>query len=149
MSTTASSIRWYTPETAASTLPFVGAVISDIAKLREDIRTRQARVDEMLLARGEGSGSPYQDELEAMRRSLDGDRKRLREFVDELMAISISVSETHATAEFPAWANDRAVWLCWTLGEESIVYWRETFDSISERRSIEGVSFGEGPEIEA
>lgn len=148
MPTTASATHWFTPEEANKTLPLVRAIVSDIQELRESVRSRQTHVDRMLDARGDGT-SPYQDELEAMRRSLREDNRQIDRFIGELTAIGVLVVEGDRPAvEFPAWQSTRAVRLCWNLGDSEIVSWRELNDPENRRRKVADVKFGHGPDPE-
>ena len=148
MSTTASAIRWFTPEMANKSLPLVGAILSDIRELDESVREREFQIEQMMGEHGDSWDSPYQDELSAMRRSLDSDRRRIREYESELVALGVCIVEDdRTTIEFPAWVDNRAVRLSWTLGGIAVDRWREIGDPTSTRRDIDDVCFGEGPDI--
>ncbi|WP_417745336.1 DUF2203 family protein [Rosistilla oblonga] len=148
MTTTAAATRWFTPAKADKTLPLVSAIVSDIKELREAVKLRQSRVDEVLMSRPDASSGPYHEELEAMRRSLDEDRRQIRAFISELTAIGAEIVEGDDSAvEFPAWVEDRAVRLRWSLNEPGVSSWRELADPITTDRDIDSVLFGEGPDI--
>ena len=146
MPSTASTTHWFTPDEANKTLPLVRAIVGDIQELRESVRNRQSHVDRMIEARGDGA-SPYQDELEAMRRSLGNDQRQIKLFISELAAIGVDFTEGDGSSvEFPAWQDARAVRLCWSLGDEEIIAWRELNDPVDRRRTLDAIEFGHGPD---
>ena len=148
MPITAAPTRWFTPEKADKTLPLVSAIVADIKELRESVKARQSRVDELLRAHGDDVASPYQDELEAMRRSLEEDRRQIRSFIGELTAVGVEVVDSDsASVEFPAWIEHRAVRLCWTLGQPCVGYYRELKDPVSTQRDAASKNFGSGPDL--
>lgn len=148
MTITAAATRWFTPEGADKTLPLVSAIVADIKELREAVKMRQSRVDEALQLHPEPISGPYQEELEAMRRSLNDDRRQIRSFVSELTAVGVEIVDgDDTTVEFPAWVGHRAVRLQWILNEPNVRSWRELNDPISTHRDLASISFGDGPDL--
>ncbi|QDV67895.1 hypothetical protein Poly24_16000 [Rosistilla carotiformis] len=147
MTTTAAATRWFTPEKADKTLPLVRAIVSDIKELREAVRSRQSRVDEVLTSRPDSGSGPYHEELEAMRRSLNEDRRQIRAFISELTAIGAEIVEgDDAAVEFPAWVEGHAVRLRWSLNQPKVASWRELADPVTTCREVDSLHFTDGPE---
>lgn len=96
------------------------------------------------------SGGMHVDVPAAARRRAERDKamQEAQATIDEINEIGVAVADGEAgTLEFPALLEGRAVLLCWTLGEEEILYWREEGDKAGVRKPVDG-RFGSRKERE-
>jgi hypothetical protein len=124
----------FTLDEANASLPLVRAIVSDLAKLAQDIDDRRNRLA-FLLNDGHRSPHPfYRDELLQIEKDVERDTYRLREYGEELRALGLeSSSDCDGTVDFPGLLNGRKVFFCWQLGEPQISFWREPGDPRKQR----------------
>lgn len=118
--------KYYTVAEANATLPLATAIARDIAALAHDLRDRHERLAR-LQAAGRGSlGDAYQEEIQQMVAEFDRDQEKMREYEAELKALDIELKDYFTgLLDFPARMGDRAVYLCWRLGEPEVAHWHE------------------------
>ncbi len=82
-------MKTFTIEEANAALPLVRAIVSDLARLSQEVTERRQRVSFLLSNRERNESDPYWQELAAVEASLETDSARLREYVDELRQLGI------------------------------------------------------------
>ena len=61
------------------------------------------------------------------------------EFFEELAALGVEMKDPNkGLVDFPALLDDRVVYLCWKLGEETVEHWHELTAGFDNRESVEG-----------
>ncbi len=101
-------------------LPLVRAIVSDIMSVTRDLRERRERWD--LLER-QGADDPYLDEIRDMQQTLEEQRSRCQQELEELQ---VELKDPlHGRVDFRAAIQGRDVYLCWQYGEAEIEHWHE------------------------
>ena len=130
--------KTFTVEQANSMLPLVRVIVSDIAQLSRDVFDRRESLDHLLAGRQLEEGDVYSEELVEVKRGLEGDTERLRQYVGELSELGVECKgPTEGLVDFPAIRNGRLVCLCWKLDEPSVGYWHETDSGFSARKPLD------------
>ncbi len=122
--------KLFTLDEAQTLLPVLEALL---LKAREAALKANSLDEEMqeLSQRIFLSGGMHVDVTAAARRRAERDKsvQDARSTIEEIQEIGAQVSDLgEGTLEFPAQAEGRTVFLCWTLGETEIEFWRETKD---------------------
>ncbi len=130
-------MKTFTIEEANAALPLVRAIVSDLARLSQEVTERRQRVSFLLNNRERNENDPYWQELAAVEASLETDSARLREYVDELRHLGIEPkSAVDGVVDFPAKLDGRNVYLCWKLGEAEVLHWHELDGGFQKRRRL-------------
>ena len=120
-------------EEARSTLPLVSRIVSDIVEVTAQMKEIYLEIREVA---GEGSDRERLDELQERLQELADGRS---EFFEELAALGIEMKDPNkGLVDFPALLDDRVVYLCWKLGEETIEHWHELATGFDNREPVEG-----------
>jgi hypothetical protein len=126
MSVTPTDKKYFTLTEATKMLPLVKAIVTDITTLADSVRDRHERMRELT--------GRAREEVED---SLENDQDRLQELVDELQGLGIELKDYFTgLVDFPCWANDREIYLCWKLGEPTIGHWHEVWAGFAGRKPI-------------
>jgi len=120
-------------EEARSTLPLVSRIVSDIVEVTAQMKEIYLEIREVA---GEGSDRERLDELQERLQEIADGRS---EFFEELAALGIEMKDPNkGLVDFPALLDDRVVYLCWKLGEETIEHWHELATGFDNREPVEG-----------
>ncbi|MBN2218343.1 MAG: DUF2203 domain-containing protein [Pirellulales bacterium] len=128
----------FTLDQANAMLPLVRAIVSDLVGLAHQVSDRWERLS-CLLADREwlAPSDPYAEELVQVGEDLERDRRRLQEYVDELIDLGVEPkSAIEGLVDFPAMVQGRRVSLCWKLGEPEIRYWHEIDGEYEDRHTL-------------
>ena len=137
MTTISREQKLFELEEARSTLPLVSRIVRDIVEKTE--RMKEA----YLGIRQEAEDDAVIERLEELQDSLH-DRAG---FVEELSNLGVELKDPNiGLVDFPARLEDRVVYLCWRLGEETIDHWHELTSGFSGREPVEG-SFEADPVV--
>jgi hypothetical protein len=129
--------KLFTIEEANQTLPLVRAITADLVQLTNELVERRQRLAMLTSGREREVGNPYSDELAAIEAEIEKDAQRLREFVDELIALGVEPkSAMDGLIDFPAMLDGRLVYLCWKLGEPEVIHWHEVDAGFAGRQTI-------------
>ncbi len=116
----------FTPTEANATLPLVRAIVSDLVDLSCELAERRQRLATLMGEKAGNPHDPYREEVVEVKRDMEKDAARLREFVDELHVLGVEPkSGTEGLVDFPAILNGKKVYLCWKLGEERVLFWHD------------------------
>ena len=120
-------VKRFTLKEAASTLPLVKRIVSDIVKTHAQASVLRQRVETL-------SGGK---ELTQAQQELDRSIEQLQEFVDELANVGAELKDFESgLVDFVGRHDGRDVYLCWKLGEETITHWHELDAGVAGRRPI-------------
>ena len=118
--------RVFTNQEANAALPLVRAIVADLVTLAREVTERRQRLLALAPSRPRRSADPYQEERDFAEEELEGDARRLAEYVEELRQLGVETrSVTEGLVDFPAVLAGRNVWLCWKLGEPEVAFWHE------------------------
>ena len=130
----------FTIDEAKMLLPVLGALLT---RARDAALRAGALENEMqeLSQRIFLSGGLHVDVPAAAKRRAEREKalQEARTTIEEISEIGVNVAESaEGVLEFPALLEGRSVLLCWALGDEEILYWREEGDKPEVRKSVDG-----------
>jgi hypothetical protein len=130
--------KTFTLEQANACLPLVRAIVDDMVELSQQVVQRRQRLDMLFDGRRRGrTMEPYQAELELVEQELEEDTQRVREYIDELLALGVEPkSAVEGLVDFPCLMDGRLVYLCWRRGERDIQYWHELDAGFQGRQAL-------------
>jgi len=138
------SSRNFTAREANATLPLVRAIVSDLTELSRDVIQRRERMAGLPSVRACSAPDPYREEMVQIKEELDRDIRRLREYVEELLALGVQPrSVTRGLVDFPAMIDGRPAYLCWKLGEPEVLHWHERDAPFHDRQPLAAASVAE------
>jgi len=128
-------LKLFTAAEANRTVPLVSRVVRDIVAEHPRWRDLVAQYEVAALsARPEWGESP---ELIRLRGEIDAAARRIDGFVKELDEVGCHLKGYEdGTVDFYAKHQDRLVFLCWRLGEETVGYWHEMNGGFAGRRPL-------------
>ncbi len=153
--------RFYDLDHANAAVPELDGIVRVLA----DQRAELVRLRDEVLARGGGGGDGAPTAIaERSERPVDGSseapteaptddpiaadlrltRLRMQGLIDQMAAgvaridaLGLTLRDIeHGLVDFPALVSGRQVWLCWQLGEPSIVWWHGLDTGFSGRRPL-------------
>ena len=126
----------FTIAEANAALPLVRAICTDLAQLSQEVLDRRQRLA-VLSANRPGMRDVYSEELAQIEEELERDQLRLREYVEELMALGVEPKDPlQGLVDFPSVKDGRLVYLCWKLGEAEVGFWHELEAGFVGRQAI-------------
>lgn len=130
--------RLFTVDQANAMLPLVRAIVSDLVHLAQDVSERWERLSCLLMGRESlDPEDPYAEELVQVSKELERDRRRLRGYADELLALGVEPkSAVEGVVDFPAVIAGRMVCLCWKLGEPEILFSHDVDAEYEDRHCV-------------
>jgi len=130
----------FTVDQANRTLPLVRRIVRDIVeahaiwqgRVREfEVATVQSRAD-----RPSSRAEELQREAQRLARDIQG-------FVDELRELGVEFKGYDmGLVDFPSEMEGRTVYLCWKLGEDTVLFWHEVDAGYAGRRPLEPIFQG-------
>jgi hypothetical protein len=129
------TVKVFSAAEANCTLPLVGRIVRDIVAEHPRWRELVAQYEiAALSARPEWGESA---ELVRLRGEIDAAARRIDGFVRELDEVGCHLkSYEDGTVDFYARHQDRLVFLCWRLGEETVGYWHEMNGGFTGRQPL-------------
>jgi hypothetical protein len=117
--------KYFTPDKAQAMLPLVRSIVKDIADLAQSLRDRHDRLNRLQQG-GIGKGLITESQLEEEQAAWDRDSERLNECVSELTGLGLEIKDPYSgLVDFPCRQDDREIYLCWKLGEDTLGWWHE------------------------
>ena len=119
--------KYFSIEEANRSIPYVSRIVEDITvTYRQAVQTRQ-RIEH-----------PHrEDSIQALKDVYEDDMDRLNDLIDELHQVGVELKDFEkGLIDFPAWFNDREVYLCWRRGEEQVRAWHEVDTGFASRQDI-------------
>jgi hypothetical protein len=127
----------FTVSEANAALPLVRAICTDLAQLSQEVLERKQRLA-VLSGNRPGMRDVYSEELAQIEEELERDQERLREYVEELIALGVEPKDPlQGLVDFPSLKDGRLVYLCWKLGEPDVGHWHELDAGFAGRQAIE------------
>lgn len=142
--------KLFTVEEANKTLPLVRVIVRDLAEVSKRVVETGNRLEHLTEGRELAAGDPYADELAEMRASIHRDSERIRDFVNELLALGVEPDETAAgVVDFPTEIDGNRVYLCWRFDEPEVLFWRTVEQAFDERSPLTANSIPGGDDSES
>ena len=139
--------KLFTVEEANKMLPLVRAIVTDLQSLYLDLVERQRRMDHLNAGRDDDASDPYSDELRSIESQMEGDRDRLRGFVNELRELGVECKDpARGLIDFPSEMDGEIVYLCWKVDEPEVLHWHTLDAGFAGRQSLTAEAIA-GPEI--
>jgi hypothetical protein len=132
-------MKLYSVEEANRTLPLVRRIVDDI--VRTHAKWRETMRDFDVLSAGVRADQPNEQAI-----ALQNEAQRLAADIAlcmrELEQLGLEFKDYDlGLVDFPSLMGDRAVYLCWRLGEPEIRYWHELDGRYAGRQPIEPLAF--------
>lgn len=122
---------------ARAMLPLVRSIVSDAQDLEKQVQQRRYDLNRVRTAGAQKAGRLYDDELAESQNDLEADERQLDAYRHELSQLGLRwVSSHDGEVEFPTTYLNRPVYLCWKLGEDDLIYWRQPEQSFDLRERI-------------
>jgi hypothetical protein len=115
--------KFYTVEEANAALPLLRSILRDVTELARDLRDRHERLARVPVTAGSHKDA-YREELEEIQADLERGQEKMHEYEQELKNLNVELKDYYTgLVDFPCWMDDRAVYLCWRLGEPEVAHW--------------------------
>jgi hypothetical protein len=139
MKTSSSAATEFTIWSANQTLPLIRIIVDDIVRLSREIAETRERLDYLSDGREQNKRHDvYSSELISIEQATDLKSERLDHYVQELIDLQVSaVSATQGRIDFPATRENESVCLCWSLGEQEVLYWHRANEDCTQRRLVD------------
>jgi len=125
----------FTVEQATQTLPLVRRIVEDIVVSVSRWQERVREFDLVSASVTTTTPDPRATELERETTALAAEVDR---YVAELTALGIEMKDyAMGLVDFPSERDGRPVYLCWRLGEPSVLYWHEVDAGYSGRHPLD------------
>ncbi|MBL8871369.1 MAG: DUF2203 family protein [Planctomycetaceae bacterium] len=122
---------------ARAMLPLVRSIVSDAKDLERQLQQRRHDLSRVRSGGPKKAGRLYDDELAESRNDLEADERQLDAYRNELTQLGLRwVSSDEGEVEFPTTFANRTMYLCWKLGDDDLVYWRQPEQSFDLRERI-------------
>ena len=123
--------RYFTPKEANEALVVIRPMLMEMMQIGDKIRTHQPELWS-LVQKSAGNGG--NSTLSKLLKDFD----RLDELLHKVQDMGVHVKDLNTgLMDFPAWYNEREVYLCWKYGEDSIQFWHEIEAGFQGRRLID------------
>jgi len=155
------AVKFFTLEEANATLPLVGRIVADIVAEGQRVEELLARLEKGRSA-SVGQSDEHADpdvqvaisrpsEDEDLREDVAKASSQLETYLAELTQIGCLFKGPKGTVDFYSMLDGRPIFLCWTLGEEEILYWHDLETGYAGREPLVSASIpvpeiGYGPE---
>ena len=113
-------VRFFTASEANAMLPLVNVIVRDISNLANDLVDRKTRLD-AIRAGSSHRTQFYADELEQAEKTIDDDKYRLQELLEELCDLGVHPHEPlKGIVAFPTLVNSKPSYLIWKSGDAEV-----------------------------
>ena len=127
--------KYFTPDEANAALVLVRKIVTDIVTHYRQLLTLRDERHELANRPG------HSGKIEQLTREIEQVAETLDDLHGELGEIGCVLKDwASGLVDFPAWHEDRQVWLCWRLGEPSVAHWHELNTGMAGRQPINPVS---------
>jgi hypothetical protein len=131
------SPKLFTVAQANAMLPLVRAIVTDIVNRANDLRDRQERLERIRSAQKKALGDDHAAEVGQAEQDLLRDQEQLQECQAELASLGVELKDYFSgLVDFPSSMDDRVVYLCWRLGEDSVAHWHELDAGFAGRQKL-------------
>jgi hypothetical protein len=127
----------FTVSEANATLPLVRVIVADLAALSCEVIDRRRRLSFLMAGHTPNSRDVYHQELVQIEEELEKDKRRLRDFVEELRAIGVELTNgQEGVVAFPTILDGQQVCLSWRLGEPEVMFWHPNGGGFADRQPL-------------
>lgn len=113
-------------EQANRALPLVKRIVADIVRTHDQVMQHQSQLEKCSAA-----------DQPVIQKSLQGDLEHLQDYVDELTDVGCELKDYRVgLIDFIGRHKGHEVYLCWKLGEESVLHWHELQAGFGGRQPI-------------
>jgi hypothetical protein len=129
-------MRHFTVDEANALIPSLAPVLDGLHDVYIDLQEAVAVVQEFE-ARALQNGHATDTRIFEPDVDVDRIRALIAERIEYLTTIGVVLKDIQiGLIDFPAHRDDRDVYLCWHLGEESVEYWHELDEGYRNRKPI-------------
>ncbi len=129
--------KFFSVEEANKSLPLVKAIVEDIVRQSRLVDNLQQRIARVARESRRPSDDPYSEEIAQTQNELEVEGERLQGYVDELKSLGVELkSDEIGLCDFRSLMNGHEVYLCWRLGEASVMFWHELDAGFSGRQKL-------------
>jgi len=129
--------KFYTVEEANAALPLLRSILRDVTELARDLRERHDRLERVPVRAGSSGQTAYDEELMEIQSDLERGQEKMHEYEQELKNLNVELKDYYTgLVDFPCWMDDRAVYLCWRLGEPEVAHWHELDAGFAGRQKL-------------
>lgn len=122
---------------ARSMLPLVRSIALDAQELEKQLQQRRYDLNRVRAGSPKKAGRLYDDELAESRNDLEADERRLADYRHELNQLGLRlVSSGDGEVEFPTSFGNRPMVLCWKIGDDDLLFWRQPEQAFGLRERI-------------
>jgi hypothetical protein len=115
-----SDMKQFTVEQANATLPLVKRIVEDVVAQHRVWHEKLLEID-LVAASGRASDAELGERLA---REAQAIAREIETFRRELIALGIQLKDARlGLIDFPSMVGDRAILLCWRLGEPEVRFW--------------------------
>ena len=154
-------VKFFPLEEPNATLPLVRRIVKDVVAEGQRVEELLARLEKGRSTSVEQSGeladpdvqvvSSRSPEDEDLREDVAKASSQLETYLAELTQIGCLFKGPQGTVDFYSMMDGQAIFLCWTLGEEEILYWHDLETGYAGREPLVSASIpvpeiGYGPE---
>ena len=130
--------RLFTVEDANRTLPLVKAIVSDIVQQVQVVRELEQRLASIRALRRKPQGADlYSEEVAQTEGECHQEKAVLNEYLGELSKLGVECKGPDGQCDFPSLRDGREIYLCWKLGEPSVMYWHGVDSGFAGRQRLE------------
>jgi hypothetical protein len=120
--------EYFTRAEAEALLPRLEPALLEIQRVRAELVEALARY-ETLQAKMQGNGHGHQAEVQSLRSRLANLRSEIETGVRQVQELGALIKDPAVgLIDFPSFRGDRAVYLCWRLGEGDRIRWWHEID---------------------
>jgi hypothetical protein len=114
-------------------------IVEDIVSLANEISDTRERLEYLYDGRDRNAYQDiYSKELDSVEQATDRKSQRLDLYVQELIDLRVNAgSAADGFIDFPAVRECQSVCLCWTLGEQEVMYWHRADEDCAKRRLVD------------
>jgi hypothetical protein len=137
--------RYFTLAEANAQVPELRALFSGVLQLRAQLKTLYQDLDDLGFApAGRDDDDDDDDDMDEVppdvlrnRTVFYGMAQILREQIESILDLGCVIKDIESgLVDWPAWHDDREIWLCWRYGENAVEHWHELRSGVAGRRSV-------------
>jgi hypothetical protein len=122
--------KYFTVEEANALLPELRDLLLQIREIRDQLVVSWEQAMPVLRAAHTNGGGREAN-------AYLSDLFRLNSRIRRLAEMGVQLKDVErGLVDFPAWREDREVFLCWHLGEEQVAYWHELETGFAGRKAL-------------
>jgi hypothetical protein len=122
--------HYFTVEEANATLPVLEPLVERLLKMYQKIADEQAGIVPAVQKAGSNGGNRPASQVGMWMGEMEA-------LVQQILALGVLIKDARiGLLDFPAWREEREVYLCWRFGEQSVAYWHDTDAGFSGRRPL-------------